>query len=122
MLKNTRRIVSGAALATALALPTLALAHSKGEATMPADGAVLSAAPESIEMSFDMPMRITVIELTDAAGTAHDLVRTDDMQPVTAFIAHTATPLMAGQFTVAWRGLSADGHPMTGSFAFAIGE
>ncbi len=44
-------------------------AHSKKEATKPADGAVLEASPPTIAMRFDMPMRVTLISLTDQDGS-----------------------------------------------------
>ena len=110
------------ALSLALTLASLtgvARAHSKDEATLPVDGAVLKSAPETIGMTFDRPMRVTLIILTDANGDEHDLSRTDNMQPVTSFEAAPA-PLPAGSYTIEWRGLSADGHPMQGSFSFQI--
>lgn len=33
-----------------------------------------------IAMTFDMPLRVTLITLTDGAGVQHALTRSDDMQ------------------------------------------
>lgn len=96
-----------------------AIAHSKGEATQPADGAVLEASPEVIGMTFDMPMRVTLLSLTDQDAAEHELTRTDNMQPVSEFVAAPAV-LPAGQYKVEWRGLAGDGHPMQGTFSFEI--
>ncbi|MGJ8605944.1 MAG: copper resistance CopC family protein [Marivita sp.] len=94
-------------------------AHSKKEATEPADGAVLETSPPTIAMRFDMPMRVTLISLTDQDGAAHDVTRTDNIQPVSEFSA--APPaLPVGQYKVEWRGLADDGHPMQGTFSFEI--
>lgn len=115
-------IMSAAIIAISLVFGTQsAEAHSKKDGTQPADGAVLEAPPSAIAMRFDMPMRLTLISLTDQDGTAHDLTRTDNMQPVSEF---SATPpvLPAGQYTVEWRGLAADGHPMQGAFSFEISK
>ncbi len=115
---------SAATLALTLSM-TLALgagpasAHSKKEATEPADGAVIDAAPETIAMTFDMPLRVTMITLTDAAGTEHPLTRSDDMQAVRDFRALPPV-LAAGDYTVKWRGLANDGHPMQGEFSFEV--
>lgn len=107
-----------AALALAFAPPG-ANAHSKKEATEPADGAVLEMSPPTISMRFDMPLRVTLVSLTDQDGAAHDVVRSDNMQPVSEFgVAPPALP--AGQYKVEWRGLAADGHPMQGTFGFEI--
>ena len=110
-------IVATTAFALSLAGP--AAAHSRPETTAPADGEVVAAAPEVIAISFDKPMRITIIELTGANGEAFALERTDEMAPVTRFEA--APPdLPAGRYTVDWRGLSEDGHAMSGRFTFEV--
>lgn len=96
------------------------LAHSKKEQTIPADGAVLKAAPDAIGMGFDAPMRITLITLKRADGTAIDLARTDAMQPVTSFSAQPQSPLAPGTYRVEWRGMAEDGHVMTGAFGFRV--
>ena len=96
-------------------------AHSRKEVTQPANGAVLDAPPSTIVMRFDMPMRVTLISLTDQNGAAHDLRRTDNMQPVSEFSAEPPA-LPVGQYNVEWRGLAADGHPMQGAFSFEISD
>ena len=96
-----------------------AAAHSRPEATAPANGEVIAEAPPVVAISFDEPMRVTRIELTNAGGDAFALERTDEMAPVTRFEA-TPPPLPAGRYTVKWRGLSADGHPMSGRFSFEV--
>ena len=116
----TQRLAAIAAIgAFALSLGGTATAHSRPETTDPADGAVVAAAPAVIAISFDKPMRITLIELTDAGGHAFALERTDTMAPVTRFEA-TPPDLPAGTYTVKWRGLSEDGHPMKGRFSFEV--
>lgn len=108
------------AAAAALALSAAAgWAHSKKEKTIPADGAVLEAAPETIGMTFDKPMRVTMLRLTDAEGAERAVTRSDGMAPVTAFEAAPAA-LGPGAYTVEWRGLAEDGHPMEGRFSFEI--
>ncbi|WP_298861706.1 copper resistance CopC family protein [uncultured Sulfitobacter sp.] len=110
-----------------VALFTLALgigqaaAHSKKEMTQPLNGAVLEASPETIAMTFDMPLRVTLIMLTDQDNVTHEVIRTDNMQPISEFSA--AVPkLPAGHYSVAWRGLADDGHPMQGAFSFEVSE
>ena len=103
----------------ALSLAGPAAAHSRPETTAPANGEVVAAAPEVIAISFDKPMRVTTIELTNADGDTFALERTDGMKPVTRFEA-TPPALPAGSYTVEWRGLSEDGHAMSGRFSFEI--
>ena len=111
------RLTVVAILTMALAVP--ALAHSKKEATLPADGAELVEAPREIGMDFDMPMRVTLVTLSAASGGEFALERSDDMQPVTQFRAIPGT-LAPGKYEVKWRGLAEDGHAMQGSFGFEI--
>ncbi len=47
--------------------PALAFAHSKSEATTPADGATVTEVPE-LSMRFDDPMRIISVTLTSSDG------------------------------------------------------
>ena len=116
----TQRLAAIVATAAfALSLAGAAAAHSRPETTAPADGEVVAAAPAVIAISFDKPMRVTTIELTGADGDAFALERTDGMAPVTDFEA-TPPPLPAGHYTVRWRGLSEDGHAMSGRFSFEI--
>jgi methionine-rich copper-binding protein CopC len=112
------RAVLCALLPLVLASQT-ALAHSSKEGTRPTDGAVLAASPEMIGMTFDMPMRVTLVSLMDQDGTGYALTRTDNMRPVKAFDAVLPT-LPKGSYQVEWRGLSEDGHPMQGTFSFTV--
>ena len=114
-----RLALIAAAAGLSFALAGAAAAHSRPETTAPADGETVTEAPAVIAISFDEPMRVTRIELTSADGDAFALERTDGMAPVTRFEA-TPPPLPAGRYTVKWRGLSADGHPMSGRFSFDV--
>lgn len=102
-----------------LSLGGFAAAHSTKEKTYPADGASLASAPTTIGMTFDMPMRITMIKVIDANGAEFEVERTDGMASVTEFQAG-APLLQPGKYNVEWRGLADDGHAMSGSFAFTI--
>lgn len=115
------RYASAVMAAVMIVAAAAAFAHSKQEVTFPHDGAVLAAPPDVVSIAFDAPMRITVIQLTSEAGDTFGLERSDDMRPVTDF---RATPPMLpnGRYTVEWRGLSADGHPMKGRFSFEVAQ
>ena len=111
-----------ALLSLLLTLATgVAAAHSQQEVTFPEDGAVLAAPPDVVSMRFDAPMRITVISLTSETGGTFDLGRSDGMRPVTDFRATTPV-LPDGRYTVDWRGLSPDGHPMKCRFSFEVAQ
>lgn len=96
-----------------------ALAHAGKEQTTPPDGATLAEGPARIELRFDAPMRLTLVRLTDAAGTEAPLAPARALTPVTEFVA-TPPTLAPGDYTVEWRGLATDGHPMDGAFRFTV--
>lgn len=107
------------ALAVVLA-PAVASAHSKSEATTPADGATVTEVSE-LSMRFDDPMRIISVTLTSPDGEV-GIERETGMDPVNVFRAMPADALAPGSYRFDWRGMAADGHPMQGSFSFTVAE
>ncbi len=112
-----RTLIAGLLIA---ASATQGLAHSKSEKTTPANQATVRTV-ETIALWFDDPMRITAITLTGPEGDVA-VARGTGMDPVTRFEATPTDALATGAYTVEWRGLSADGHPMQGSFGFAVAD
>ena len=108
------------ALAAIIATATAALAHSKAEDTTPANGATVESV-EAIELRFDDPMRVTAIALIGPDGEL-EITREIGLDPVTAFWAIPPENMPAGAYTVDWRGLSSDGHPMQGTFEFTVAD
>ena len=103
-----------------IATATSVSAHSKAEDTTPANEATVTTV-EAIEMRFDDPMRVTAITMTGPDGVV-DVERETGMDAVTEFRAIPPTDLPIGTYTVDWRGLSADGHPMQGTFGFTVAD
>ncbi|WP_370399769.1 copper resistance CopC family protein [Sulfitobacter sp. JB4-11] len=108
------------AILSLIATATSAWAHSKAEETTPANEATV-ASVEVIEMRFDDPMRVTAITLTGPDGEV-DIERETGMDAVTEFRALPPADLPDGAYTVDWRGLSSDGHPMQGNFGFSVAD
>ncbi len=106
-------------LAVAMA-PMLVAAHSKSEATTPADGASVTDVPE-LSMRFDDPMRIISVTLTSPDGDV-EIERETGMDPATEFRAVPLEELTPGSYRFDWRGMASDGHPMQGSFSFTVAE
>ncbi|MEM8777156.1 MAG: copper resistance protein CopC [Pseudomonadota bacterium] len=100
--------------------PALAFAHSKSEATTPADGATVTEVPE-LSMRFDDPMRIISVTLTSPDGDV-EIERETGMDPAAEFRALPSEELAPGSYRFDWRGLASDGHPMQGSFSFTVTE
>ena len=108
------------AILALIATATGAWAHSKAEETTPANEATV-ASVEAIEMRFDDPMRVIAITMTGPDGEV-DIERETGMDAVTEFRALLPADLPDGAYTVDWRGLSADGHPMQGTFGFKVAD
>ena len=100
--------------------PALAFAHSKSEATTPADGATVTEVSE-LSMRFDDPMRIISVTLTSPEGDI-EIARETGMDPATEFRALPMEELTPGSYRFDWRGMASDGHPMQGSFSFTVTE
>ena len=108
-------------LATAafLMIPAAAAqAHDVLEATDPANGSTVRTVPAKIGLTFDhTPIAIgSVVRVEDAAGTD----QSDG--PVTIVDNHVTqavkTDAPEGKYTVIWRVVSSDGHPIEGTFTF----
>lgn len=106
-------------LAVAIA-PMVAAAHSKSEATTPADGATVPEVSE-LSMRFDDPMRIISVTLT-ATDDDIEIERETGMEPTTEFRAVPLEELAPGSYRFDWRGMASDGHPMQGNFSFTVAE
>ncbi|WP_020134000.1 copper resistance CopC/CopD family protein [Streptomyces sp. 351MFTsu5.1] len=116
-------------LGTALVLLLLgggtASAHAALRATDPEDGTVLKSAPRSITLTFtesvgllDDSFRVLTPEGKRlATGEAEHGAGGSDTASVTL-----PPKLAQGTYTVAWRVVSADSHPVSGAFTFSVGK
>lgn len=102
--------------------PVAASAHDRLITSDPADGASVQVSPDAITLTFsDTPLDVSpVVRVTGADGTV-----VFDGPPTLVDATATATleqPLAAGTAQVAWRVVSADGHPIEGTFSFTVVE
>jgi copper transport protein len=88
--------------------------------TDPADGALLPTAPTAITLTFNEPVRVDDggVRLLDAAGAEVP----SSSQAVDNRVVITPGSIGRGTVIVSWRVVSADSHPITGGFTFAVGE
>jgi len=100
-----------------------AAAHAQLIGTDPVDGAVLPQAPGSVTLSFNEPVRLTDREITvyDAEGRAVASTARSSGTDVVVDLPDAAA-LERGSFVVAWFVVSGDGHPISGSLTFSVGE
>ena len=111
----------GLALALAAGTAGPALAHAELRASEPAEGAVLSAPPARISLTFTEPMQVTSLRLLDEAGREQSLRREGSRTAATAETrADVPDPLPPGAYRIEYRGLSADGHVGGGTVRFRL--
>jgi methionine-rich copper-binding protein CopC len=111
----------GAALLVALSLGPAAIAHEELVGSYPADGSVVEAGVIELDLEFSN-------ELLDL-GSGAELVVQDQSKsfvPATCLLvsgshAYSTVDLdQPGEYQVGWRVVSADGHPIEGSFRFTV--
>jgi methionine-rich copper-binding protein CopC len=119
--------VRGLALSAVLALlfftPVApAAAHDAIESSEPAEGSVVAAVPAAVKLAFsNTPIALGAsVQIKDENGVDQAegrVVITDNVvsQPVKA-----GAP--AGTYTVTWRVVSSDSHPIEGQFTFIAGD
>lgn len=123
--RRARSLLGAAVAASVLLVAPLAAAgpasaHDELLSTDPADGATLAEAPDAITLTFgeEVIELGTAVVVVDAAGvTLADGPLAVDGAVITRPI---APPTVPGDVTVSYRVVSADGHPVTGTFAFAV--
>ena len=118
-------ILASAVLTGALVLLApagTAMAHDALEGSAPASGQTLQAAPPEVRLDFsNRPLGVGVeVRVTDASGAswsegAPEVVDRSVHQPLRA-----GAP--AGAYTVVWRVVSSDSHPIEGTFGFTVAE
>jgi copper transport protein len=97
-----------------------ASAHATLLSSDPAEGEVLEAAPDVVTFTFSEGVSLTddSIQVFDAAGEPVESSASGEDEVVTADL---PGDLANGTYVVAWRVVSADGHPISGSLTFSIG-
>ncbi|WP_216592291.1 copper resistance CopC family protein [Verrucosispora sioxanthis] len=88
--------------------------------TDPANGAVLATVPAEVSLTFNEPVTVRPggVRLLDAAG---EELSTDSRSVDTTVVLTVPPDLASGTYIVAFRVISADSHPVSGGFSFAVG-
>jgi len=108
------------AIAAAVGLAGPAAAHNVLISSDPTDGSTLSAAPTTVTLTFDQPVQDfePIVTVTGPDGQPHasgaptidSNVVTNDVGPLT----------QSGPYLIAYRVVSADGHPVQGEIHFEL--
>ncbi|WP_442930803.1 copper resistance CopC family protein [Micromonospora sp. NBC_00421] len=111
-----------AAVLALLVAATPAWAHNSLRSASPAREATLPSAPAEITLEFmaRLDPTFTTIVLTD--GTKRRVPTGDPVVTGTKSTVQVTDPLPNGTYTVAYRVVSADGHPVQGSYPFTVAD
>ncbi|HYI19090.1 MAG TPA: copper resistance CopC family protein, partial [Solirubrobacteraceae bacterium] len=118
-------VALAAAVALAWALPGQAAAHAVLQHTTPHQNSAVDAAPSSVRLDFNEPVEVSfgAVRVYDEHGGRVDSGKVDypggTQSSVTVGV---RDGLDRGVYTTTYRVVSADGHPVSGGFAFGVGE
>jgi methionine-rich copper-binding protein CopC len=99
--------------------PGLASAHSVLLGTAPADTAVVTTVIGEVTLTFNETVHAqfsTVVVTGPGDVTYSD----GPLRVLDAVVHQSVFPLRSGGYRVAWRVVSADGHPVSGTFGFTV--
>ena len=123
MIRSNILAAVGAALLALLGQLSVAHAHGRLKSSSPTDGAILTAAPQTLRLEFSEGIELKLSSVT-VRGPEKTKVGTN----AAVYAAGTdkaievALPaaLTAGAYSVEWRILSKDGHKAKGTFTFTL--
>lgn len=126
----TRVVRPGLLVAATLALaglgvatwsPSPAAAHAALLSSTPTDGGQPDSAPTEVELTFNenVSAALGAIRVLDAEG---ERVDGGDIENAGQRVTVALGDLDDGAYIVAWRVVSADSHPIKGSFTFSVGD
>ncbi|OXM74452.1 copper resistance protein CopC [Amycolatopsis thermalba] len=114
-------VTIAAALVAMVVTATPALAHNVLVSSDPAKGATLDTAPSQVTLTFDAPVQGGNVNQVSVTGPGGTQWAEGDVRISSNVVTVAVRPLgPAGQYTVGFRILSADGHPVTGEVPFTL--
>ena len=105
---------------SAKGIAALLIVHTQLVASFPADGDRLPIAPRSIRLVFSEPVEaaLSTIVVISSRDSLEVPVRADSTD--TRVLLGDPPPLAPAAYRIDWRVVSADGHPVEGSFGFQV--
>lgn len=118
------RLMKTSLVTTAVLLLAIgpAFAHAKLESSVPANAAIVAAAPTELTLKFSegLELRFSGASITGPSGAVTPGAARLDPKDDTVLVVPLAAPLPAGTYSVEWHALSTDGHKTQGSYAFTV--
>ncbi len=119
-----RRLLAVPAIAAVVLVATAgaASAHAVLEATSPAPNTNVATSPKVVTLTFSehVDVRDDAIRLFDGSLSAIDIGNTKHVPGKGNEVSASLPGLKKGLYTVAWRAISADSHPVQGAFTFGV--
>ncbi len=112
-----RNAVVGVILALLTASP--AFAHAVLVASQPADRAMIPQPPQDITLTFNEPVSPVALVLVRPDGGS---AKMNDVTTKDQTLTIAVPGLANGTHLLSWRVISADGHPVSGTIMFSVGE
>lgn len=97
-------------------------AHADLQVSTPEDGESLEVAPEEIRLTFSEELFEELVEISilDAAGDLYSTIGVEQTPPPGTDVIFPWPPQAPpGEYSIAYRVVSADGHPVTGTVSFS---
>lgn len=94
-----------------------ASAHTALQSASPADGATVKP-PTQVVLTYTDPVQFTQVVVTDAAGRQYQSGKPVNVDNTVTENLSTTPP--NGRYTVAWRVVAPDGHPVEGTYKFTV--
>jgi methionine-rich copper-binding protein CopC len=117
MTRTKLTAAAAAALAGVFVTAAPAQAHTTLTSSDPAKGSTTTS-PARIRLTYGDPVRFPGVVVEDAKGGHHESGKPSAVgNHVVQQVAGTLPP---GLYTVGWRAVAQDGHPVTGTFTFTV--
>lgn len=106
------------------AAPGSVSAHATLDGSSPVANAVVPSAPGEISLDFSEPIeeRLASIRLFGEDKQEISIDRARRLAGDPSVVVANLPPIAAGVYVVVWRVVSADGHPLRGSYSFEVGN
>ncbi|MDV7355131.1 copper resistance protein CopC [Rhodococcus oxybenzonivorans] len=117
----TRAVLVAAAVFACAALTAgPGMAHAALESSNPADGAQIDAAPDNVTLVFNQDIQPNFAALTVVGSDGAQWGRSEPVVDGRLLSVDLDGLGAAGQYTVAFRVVSSDGHPIAGTYTFDL--
>lgn len=103
-----------------LVFPTATWAHSKLETSTPAADAKLTESVQEVSLSFNenIDENLSTLKVKNAQGESVEVAEVKVNQ--NTMLGTLTAPLPSGSYTVEWKIVGGDGHPVDGTYAFEV--